>query len=93
MKAEKSKLQLKERMKRKKLEEKNPELRIQRLKENVPKTLETLRVWDETVVANDDEEVGAEDFCLECSFSLLFFLLLDRSCIVFTDALRWPAMI
>ncbi|KAI8892397.1 anticodon-binding protein [Globomyces pollinis-pini] len=56
LKAEKNRLKLKKRQSIKKLEDQNPELKDKRLSENQPKTLESTREADETIV-NDDEEV------------------------------------
>ncbi|KAJ3331362.1 hypothetical protein HDU76_003380 [Blyttiomyces sp. JEL0837] len=55
--SEKARLKLKKRIKIKKAEEENPELKEERLKSNVPKTIENTREVDETVVEGDDEEV------------------------------------
>lgn len=48
-------------VRRKKEEDKNPELREERLKKNVPKTLENTREIDETLVDPDDEEVMVDE--------------------------------
>ncbi|KAJ3416937.1 Ribosome production factor 1 [Chytridiales sp. JEL 0842] len=56
-KAAKRQLKLKKRLKQKKEEEENPELKEERLKNNVPNTLENTREVDETIVDPEDEEV------------------------------------
>ena len=61
LKSEKSRAKLKQRLKQKKEEENNPELKAQRLAENVPATLETLREADETLVGDDEEVFMDED--------------------------------
>ncbi|KAJ3300284.1 Ribosome production factor 1 [Borealophlyctis nickersoniae] len=60
-KAEKAKEKLKRRQKLKKAEKDNPELKEERLKNNQPKTLETLREFDETVVGEDVEVFADEE--------------------------------
>ena len=45
---------------RKKREADNPELKAQRLRENVPRTIENTREADETIVDPEDEEVKAD---------------------------------
>lgn len=57
----KSKEKLKRRLEIKKQEAQNPELKKERLANNVPKTLENTREVDETIVAEDDEEVMADE--------------------------------
>ncbi|KAJ3219162.1 Ribosome production factor 1 [Dinochytrium kinnereticum] len=59
-KAEKNQQKLKKRLKTKEAEEENPELKEERLKENVPKTLENTREADETIVGDDDEVLKSE---------------------------------
>lgn len=49
MKAEKKKAKRELRNKRKRIEEKNPELRAKRLETNTPKTIESQRVYDESI--------------------------------------------
>ncbi|KAJ3090984.1 Ribosome production factor 1 [Quaeritorhiza haematococci] len=61
LKALKAKAKLKRRLKTKKIEEENPELKEERLKENVPKTLENTREFDETVVEDDEEVMHDEE--------------------------------
>ncbi|KAL2919154.1 Ribosome production factor 1 [Polyrhizophydium stewartii] len=61
LKHTKSKSKLKERMKRKREESDNPELREERLAKNIPQTLETLREADETIVENDEEVFADEE--------------------------------
>ncbi|TPX78388.1 hypothetical protein CcCBS67573_g00356 [Chytriomyces confervae] len=61
LRMEKARDKLKRRMKTRKEEENNPELKEERLAANVPQTLETLREEDETLVAADDEEVFASE--------------------------------
>ncbi|KAJ3045900.1 Ribosome production factor 1 [Rhizophlyctis rosea] len=61
IKSDKGKEKLKRRQKLKKLEKDNPELKEERLKKNVPQTLETLREFDETVVGEDEEVFADED--------------------------------
>lgn len=55
-KKDKDKLQREQRFRRKKEEDKNPELREARLAKNKPQTLETKRVWDDV----DDDSLGAQ---------------------------------
>ncbi|EEB09295.1 brix domain-containing protein Rpf1 [Schizosaccharomyces japonicus yFS275] len=58
---QRQKEKLEKRKERKKEEEKNPELRETRLAENVPQTIESKRVYDETLVQEEpDEELQAE---------------------------------
>ncbi|TPX54920.1 hypothetical protein PhCBS80983_g05695 [Powellomyces hirtus] len=61
LKAEKARAKLKRRQRIAKEEEENPALKEERLKENVPKTLENMREMDETVVGENDEEVFEEE--------------------------------
>ncbi|EGF82861.1 hypothetical protein BATDEDRAFT_9487 [Batrachochytrium dendrobatidis JAM81] len=61
LKSEKSRNKLKTRLKQKKEEASNPQLKKERLEQNVPQTLETLREEDETLV-EQDEEVYADEF-------------------------------
>ncbi|KAJ3376179.1 Ribosome production factor 1 [Allomyces arbusculus] len=60
LKAEKARKQIEERKRRKKLEEENPELREERLKNNVPKTIDNTKEYQEAIV-EDDEEVFADE--------------------------------
>jgi ribosome production factor 1 len=53
----KNQIKLKKRLKQKKEEAANPELKEERLKNNVPNTLENTREFDETIVDHEDEEV------------------------------------
>ncbi|KAI8618125.1 anticodon-binding protein [Chytriomyces sp. MP71] len=55
--SEKARAKLQRRMATRKEEEANPELREERLAANVPQTLDSLREVDETLVAQDDDEV------------------------------------
>ncbi|KAI8929255.1 anticodon-binding protein [Entophlyctis helioformis] len=61
LKAEKAQAKLKRRMKNKKDEAEDPELKKQRLATNVPQTLETLREADDTLVGDDDEVFADEE--------------------------------
>ncbi|KAJ3326396.1 Ribosome production factor 1 [Gonapodya sp. JEL0774] len=61
LKSEKRRSKLKARMATKKDEELNPELKEERLKKNVPKTLDNTREFDETVVGDDDEVLKEEE--------------------------------
>ena len=63
-KAEKAKLKLQRRMQLKKDEAEDEDRKKQRLQENVPQTLESLREADDTLVGND-EEVFADEDCDE----------------------------
>ncbi|KAI8849722.1 anticodon-binding protein [Chytridium lagenaria] len=60
-KAEKNKAKLQKRMKTRKEEEENPELKEERLKSNVPATIENTREADETVVGDDEEVLKSEE--------------------------------
>jgi ribosome production factor 1 len=55
LKSEKNREKLKKRLGQKQVEKVDPSLKEQRLKENVPQTLETLRELDETLVGDDTE--------------------------------------
>ncbi|KAI9206046.1 anticodon-binding protein [Polychytrium aggregatum] len=61
LKAEKARAKLKRRQQLKKEESKAPELKDERLKANVPKTLESTREEDETLVQDDEEVFQDED--------------------------------
>ncbi|KAJ3020925.1 Ribosome production factor 1 [Thoreauomyces humboldtii] len=61
LKADKARAKLKRRQRIAKEEADNPELKEQRLKENQPKTLETMREFDETIVGEDAEVFEEED--------------------------------
>ncbi|KAJ3112270.1 argininosuccinate synthetase [Phlyctochytrium bullatum] len=61
IKAQKGQEKLKRRQKIKKDEEKNPELKRERLKENLPVTIDNSREGDETIVDDDDEILEAEE--------------------------------
>ncbi|KAJ3030476.1 UNVERIFIED_CONTAM: hypothetical protein HDU68_008892 [Siphonaria sp. JEL0065] len=61
LRIEKNQQKLKRRMKTRKEEAANPELKEERLATNVPKTLENTREADETIVDADDEEVFASE--------------------------------
>ncbi|KAI9339313.1 anticodon-binding protein [Obelidium mucronatum] len=61
LRTEKARQKLKRRMKTRKEEAANPELKEERLAANVPKTLENTREADETIVDADDEEVFASE--------------------------------
>ncbi|KAI8911100.1 anticodon-binding protein [Gorgonomyces haynaldii] len=60
-KKEKGKLKLQKRMKQRKEEANDPELKKKRLEENVPSTLETLREHDETIVGEDEEVLEEQE--------------------------------
>ncbi|TDZ18434.1 Ribosome production factor 1 [Colletotrichum orbiculare MAFF 240422] len=55
-KKDKDKAQRELRFRRKKEEDKNPELKVQRLAKNKPKTLDSKRVWDDV----DDDSLGMQ---------------------------------
>ncbi|KAL1918580.1 uncharacterized protein VTP21DRAFT_2602 [Calcarisporiella thermophila] len=61
LKAEKAREKREMRKQRKKEEEQDPSLLEERLKNNVPKTLENTREFDETVVEEADEEVAEDE--------------------------------
>jgi len=61
LKSAKSKEKLERRLKEKKDEEKDPELRKERLERNVPKTIDSMREQDETVVLHDEEVMEDEE--------------------------------
>ncbi|KAJ3074146.1 Ribosome production factor 1 [Podochytrium sp. JEL0797] len=61
LRMEKARTKLKRRMKTRKEEQANPELKEERLAANVPKTLENTREEDETMVDAEDEEVFASE--------------------------------
>ena len=63
--SEKAQLKLKRRLKIKKDEANNEALKEERLKENVPKTLENTREFDETVVDQEDEEVSEWEYNMD----------------------------
>ena len=57
----KSAIKKKVRVRRAKEEENNPKLKQNRIEANVPKTLETMRAKDETLVDPEDEEILADE--------------------------------
>ncbi|KAJ3381896.1 Ribosome production factor 1 [Entophlyctis sp. JEL0112] len=61
LRIEKNRLKLKRRMRTRKAEAENPELKEERLRANVPRTLESTREADDTIVEPDDEEVFASE--------------------------------
>ncbi|KAI8586389.1 Ribosome production factor 1 [Geranomyces variabilis] len=61
LKAEKARAKLKRRQQIAKDEQENPALKEERLKDNQPKTLESMREFDETVVGEDEEVFAEED--------------------------------
>ncbi|KAJ3144215.1 Ribosome production factor 1 [Geranomyces variabilis] len=61
LKAEKARAKLKRRQQTAKDEQENPALKEERLKDNQPKTLESMREFDETVVGEDEEVFAEED--------------------------------
>ncbi len=61
LKSEKGKEKLQRRMEIRKNEEKNPELRKERLETNVPKTIDSMREVDETIVLQDEEVLEDEE--------------------------------
>ena len=67
MKAEKNQEKLKRRMKLRREELAAPELKEERLKENIPATIENMRRFDDSLVAINDEEVVKEEACDEFS--------------------------
>ncbi|KAI3658345.1 hypothetical protein MP638_007319 [Amoeboaphelidium occidentale] len=57
----KSKIKQKIRFKRRQLEQENPELKEERQKTNIPKTLENMREEDDTVPEAEDPELAADE--------------------------------
>ncbi|ORZ39200.1 anticodon-binding protein [Catenaria anguillulae PL171] len=61
LRAERTRTKLEEKKRRKKLEDANPELKDQRLKANIPRTIENTKEYQEAIVDNDDEVFADED--------------------------------
>ncbi|KAI9149867.1 Ribosome production factor 1 [Blastocladiella emersonii ATCC 22665] len=60
-KAERNREKHEERKRRKKLEDANPELREERLKKNIPRTIENAKEYQEAIVGDDEEVFADED--------------------------------
>ncbi|KAI9217516.1 anticodon-binding protein [Blastocladiella britannica] len=61
VRAEKNKAKHEMRIRRKKLEQANPELKEERIKTNIPRTIENAKEYQEAIVDNDDEVFADED--------------------------------